>query len=320
MIRSVDLSLDYHMFNRDWARAQVFKFMKRSPTYSLPFKCWESPFDNFGTEDALLALETGRVLILPQLAFEPDLQNYSKIPQTVLSGARKNVSYDPQTGFISGMIQEADWSAEIMNLLTQFAKSADMFMRALLPRYETDLICARTSWRPAEIAGRHYSPRHDDRRLHVDAFPTRPTGGSRILRLFTNIDHGGSPRHWQVGEHFEDFAVKLLPHVRTQFPGESWLLKQFGLTKTTRTPYDTLMLGLHDKAKLNPQYQTSAPKADLILAPGTTWLCFTDSVLHAALSGRNVLEQTFLLPVSAMANPDLSPLRVLERLVGHRLT
>jgi hypothetical protein len=54
-------------------------------------------------------------------------------------------------------------------------------------------------------------------------------------------------------------------------------------------------------------------------ASGTTWLCFTDQVLHAALAGHCALEQTFHVPVSAMADPALAPLRVLERLTARHL-
>ena len=52
---------------------------------------------------------------------------------------------------------------------------------------------------------------------------------------------------------------------------------------------------------------------------GTTWLCFTDQVLHAALAGHCALEQTFHLPVAALAHPERAPLRVLERLAGRAL-
>jgi len=42
-------------------------------------------------------------------------------------------------------------------------------------------------------------------------------------------------------------------------------------------------------------------------------------VSHAAMSGQYQLEQTFLLPIGAMREPQRSPLRVLERLKGRRL-
>lgn len=44
--------------------------------------------------------------------------------------------------------------------------------------------------------------RADDRRLHVDAFPTRPNYGERILRVFANVNPAGVPRAWRVGEPF----------------------------------------------------------------------------------------------------------------------
>ncbi|MEO8756075.1 MAG: Kdo hydroxylase family protein, partial [Casimicrobiaceae bacterium] len=55
-------------------------------------------------------------------------------------------------------------------------------------------------------------------------------------------------------------------------------------------------------------------------APGTTWLCFSDQVMHAAVSGQYMLEQTIHLPVSALYEPLQAPLAILERLAGRALT
>ncbi len=96
-------------------------------------------------------------------------------------------------------------------------------------------------------------------------------------------------------------------------------MQQLGLTKGRRTAYDHLMLSLHDLAKLDAAYQVQAPKVGLEIPAGATWFCFTDQVLHAALAGHCCLEQTFHLPVEAMARPERSPLRVLEGLAGRRL-
>jgi 3-deoxy-D-manno-oct-2-ulosonic acid (Kdo) hydroxylase len=79
------------------------------------------------------------------------------------------------------------------------------------------------------------------------------------------------------------------------------------------------MLGLHDAGKLDAAYQADSPKADVSFPAGTTWLCFTDQVLHAALAGHCALEQTFHVPVSALAHPRQAPLRVLELLTGRAL-
>jgi hypothetical protein len=53
--------------------------------------------------------------------------------------------------------------------------------------------------------------------------------------------------------------------------------------------------------------------------PGATWLAFTDEVSHAAMAGQYQLEQTFLLPVATMREPERSPLRILEGIKGRKL-
>ena len=79
------------------------------------------------------------------------------------------------------------------------------------------------------------------------------------------------------------------------------------------------MLGLHDRGKLDEEYQREAWRERFDFPAGSTWVCFTDQVLHAALGGQYMLEQTFMLPVSAMLHAERSPLRVLERLAGRSL-
>ena len=91
------------------------------------------------------------------------------------------------------------------------------------------------------------------------------------------------------------------------------------MTRGRRTPYDALMLGLHDRGKLDEAYQRNGPRRQVSFAAGESWLVFTDVVIHAAVSGRYALEQTFYLPVEGMVNPSTSPLRVLERITGRRL-
>jgi hypothetical protein len=79
------------------------------------------------------------------------------------------------------------------------------------------------------------------------------------------------------------------------------------------------MLQLHDAMKADAEFQRTTPQTSMDFPAGSTWLAFTDQVGHAATAGQYQLEQTFLLPVSAMSQPDLSPLRVLERLKGRSL-
>jgi hypothetical protein len=177
----------------------------------------------------------------------------------------------------------------------------------------------RASLRTRDAAAAALSARKDDRRLHADAFPSRPTGGERILRVFNNINPDGQARVWRVGEPFEDYARRWLNLIRRPWPGEAWWLQRLGVTRGARTAYDALMLGLHDRAKLDDGYQREGPSREVAFAAGSSWMVFTDGVVHAAISGCFALEQTFYLPVRGMENPEASPLRILERLTGRKL-
>jgi hypothetical protein len=91
------------------------------------------------------------------------------------------------------------------------------------------------------------------------------------------------------------------------------------VTASDRTPYDHYMLRLHDCMKRDLAYQRAARRTRVEMAAGATWICFTDQVSHAALSGRHALEQTLHCRVDEMARPEQSPLRILEALLRRPL-
>jgi 3-deoxy-D-manno-oct-2-ulosonic acid (Kdo) hydroxylase len=286
---------------------------------TLPITGWQGSFVPALQRHAIDALESGRVLVLPSLRFVVAQEERRFLDAESLGGSRKNISLDPDRGTLGNSALPPADAAALAGMMRRFADSTMRLVSGLLPGYRSSLQRARTSFRPAEIAGRAYSPRHDDRLLHVDAFPTRPMAGRRILRVFSNVAPDGAPREWRVGEPFPDFARAFLPRVKPPLPGSAWALQQLGLTKGRRSAYDHIMLGLHDAGKLDATYQAEGPKADVSFPAGTTWLCFTDQVLHAALAGHCALEQTFHVPVSALVHPEQAPLRVLERLAGRAL-
>ena len=182
-----------------------------------------------------------------------------------MGSERKNISFDPASGTVGNTSLTGDEADRLRTMLRRFGDAAETLLRDLLPGYANTLERARTSFRPAEIAGREYSPRHDDRLLHIDAFPSRPMRGRRILRLFSNVSPDGAPRAWRVGEPFSDFARQFLPRTGATMPGSAWLLQRLGVTKGRRSDYDRIMLRLHDTGKLDAAYQSSAPQADLSL-------------------------------------------------------
>jgi hypothetical protein len=234
------------------------------------------------------------------------------------AGRAKNVSLDP-SGKLKHESGSAGQRALLQAMMQRFAASAVSLVSGLFPNYAANLERARTSYRPSEIAGRKYSPVHDDTRLHVDAFPTRPMRGRRIMRLFSNVHPGDLPRIWNVGEPFADMARKILPQVKTPPAYQSWINFITHPVNGLRSPYDNLMLGLHDTAKLDMGYQNTTAKTEIAFPPGTTWLCYTDQVMHAALSGQFVLEQTFHLDIDVMADPARAPIKVLESITGRAL-
>lgn len=284
----------------------------------LDITSWQGPFSPEIVAKAADALETGKLLYAPQLPFElSDAESRFRSPDC-LDGKSKNISFRPDSGVLRGTRFRGSERNELLGMLQRYYTQASDVLKALLPAYGDHLRPGFTSFRPVEIGGRATSWRHDDTRLHVDAFPSRPMQGLRILRVFTNVNPQ-TPRIWRVGEAFERVAAKFLPRVRPPLPGSSWLLYRLRIVKGRRSGYDHFMLGIHDQMKMDQGYQAQVPQAEVAVPPGATWACFTDSVSHAAMSGQFAFEQTFYLPVSAMKDPERSPLRVLERLVGRAL-
>jgi hypothetical protein len=189
----------------------------------------------------------------------------------------------------------------------------------VLPEYQGKTRAAPTSLRLVRVEDRKTSWRKDDSRLHVDAFPSRPTYGERILRVFCNVNPAGEPRVWRVGEPFEDMAKTMLPRVPRQWPGSAALLAALKITKRKRSAYDHIMLHLHDAMKADLAYQRDCPQQTVPFAPGGAWICFSDHASHAVMSGQFMLEQTLWLPLGEMDDQSKSPLRQLEKLTGREL-
>ena len=114
-------------------------------------------------------------------------------------------------------------------------------------------------------------------------------------------------------------AAHFLPSAARPVPGAAFAMKTLGITKGVRTEYDHYMLQLHDGAKLDTRYQENCSRTPVSLPAGATWFVYTDLVSHAVLSGQYVLEQTVHVPVAAMQDPALSPLRMLEKAIGRDL-
>lgn len=287
--------------------------MNKKSLETFDFKQWDEAFPSFIQEKATDSLETGKVLYFPSLEFPLNQQELQFLTPVIVNPRSKNISYDLKRDALGGAIGTSSQKELLKAMLKRYALASRKFLDALIPHYKTHLIQAKTSFRPVEIYGRKTSYRKDDTRLHVDAFPSNPVKGQRILRIFTNINPEGKPRVWRTGERFEDVVRKFAPEAAHPIPGVAALLRLFMITKSYRTPYDHYMLQIHDKMKGDMNYQKTALQEEVAFPAGSSWIVFTDQVSHAAMAGQHVLEQTFYLPSIAVKNRDTAPLAVLEK-------
>ncbi|MDP9898995.1 Kdo hydroxylase family protein [Variovorax ginsengisoli] len=266
----------------------------------------------------IAALEAGKVLYFPRLGFELHDDERALLTPALLAPEVRNISLDA-SGRLKGVAGDAAVQQAVAGMVGRFRQQAQQLIAGLLPDYTGALRLAPTSYRPAQVETRVQSWRADDKRMHVDAFPSRPNYGERILRVFTNANPEGTPRVWRVGEPFEDVARRFLPRVKPYSRWQAHLLRTLRVTKSLRSEYDHLMLQLHDSMKADLDYQKSGPQETVPFAAGSVWVCFSDQTSHAVMSGQYMLEQTLHLPATRQYNPESSPLAILSRLTGRTL-
>lgn len=271
-----------------------------------------------GRPEWTAAVEAGKVLYFPQLAFQLSEQEKSLLRPDIRDPKTRNISLNVD-GSIKGVAGDEATRQQVAAMVGRFREQATALIAGLFPQYMPVVRMAPTSYRPSQVETRAQSWRADDKRMHVDAFPSRPNYGERILRVFTNVNPDGQPRVWRVGEPFEDVARKFLPRAKPYVRWQAKALQMLRVTKSLRSEYDHLMLQLHDGMKGDPDYQKNAPQETVPFAAGSTWVCFSDQAVHAVMAGQYMLEQTLFLPPGSEYDTAASPLAILTRLKGHPL-
>jgi 3-deoxy-D-manno-octulosonic acid hydroxylase-like protein len=244
----------------------------------------------------------------------------------------KNISYRPDDDRVRGVSGSADEKALVHRCLRAYSIAVREALARFLSPYARHWRLDLASYRPIEEEGRRLSLRARNDLLHVDSFPTRPTNGSRILRVFANVNPNES-RAWQTTETFDVVAPRHAaaaglsgiaagsdsPAARAGRVARA-LGRRLGLRFVERPAYDRFMLAFHHWMKASDSFQTDSPRFRWEFPPGSVWLVFTDMVPHAVVSGRHALEQTFLIPPETLVCPDKAPVRIAEALCGRRLT
>ena len=287
--------------------------LKVNPILELPFNSFAPQANNVAQREYLSHLEHGGILFLPNLGFEFAPSEMQFLSPDWSDGKSKNIYLRGNERVIKGAKGNAEELAAMSALIDRYSQSATDLITHLLPSYMPHAKPANTSLRCVEAAGRKTSWRKDDRRLHADAFPSKPTHGERILRVFTNVNPHNKPRVWNVGEPFADMAARFLPKVPRYNRLQATLIHALGITKSLRGEYDHTMLHLHDLAKADADYQANAPQMRFEFPANSTWVVYSDLVLHAVLSGQHMMEQTFHLPPQNLTYPEASPKSRIEQ-------
>lgn len=286
-----------------------------SPIVEIDFTDWNQAHSR---PEWTAAVEDGRVLYFPRLAFEVRPDEKALLREDMLASGSRNVSLGAD-GALKGAGGAVDEQQRLAAMVGRFRQQALGLVDALLPEYRGLLRIAPTSFRPRQVETRAQSVRADDQRMHVDAFPSRPNYGERILRVFANVNPAGVPRVWRVGEPFETVARHFLPRAKPYRLWQARALNALHVTKSLRSEYDHLMLQLHDLMKFDEQYQKNGTQVAMPFAAGSVWVCYSDQATHAVMSGQYMMEQTLYLPPGREVNPQSSPLAILTRLVGRPL-
>ena len=275
-------------------------------------------------------LEAGNILFFPKTPFEMPAEDIDLLLSQRQSGAgyHKNVAYRPNQDRLTGYAErDAAHLGRLHAAMKGYSQLAERFASGLLAPYAPAWRLDFTSFRPQQEQGRALRLRARNDLLHVDSFPTRPSNGDRILRLFTNINPQ-EPRVWITSETFDALAARYAGSAGLPLPkplsamrrAGSELAQAVGLRRWTSTPYDRWMLRFHHFLKEHEEFQRTAPRSRWEFPPQSTWLVFTDMVSHAVLSGQFALEQTFIIARHSLVTPEKAPVSILEGRAGGALT
>src|ERR1041385_7383220 len=133
-----------------------------------------------------LEVERGKILLLQPTPFHPAPEDAEFLRNCRQSSSKthKNIAYKPEKGQVSGAAEHD--GLRLNEIMEKYSKGSLDFLTRLFPFYAPQWHVDYASFRPFEEQGRDLPLSKRNDLMHVDAFPTRPTHGGRILRAFTN--------------------------------------------------------------------------------------------------------------------------------------
>jgi hypothetical protein len=259
-------------------------------------------------------LEHGEILFwsVAPFALPADNDRAFLFEQNLSGPGRKHISHNPLTGETTGFAwRSADAADRLKAILSDFSRTVTAWFADALPRYRGGCEPDRASFRPEEEATRRLRLNARNDLLHVDAFPTRPARGRRILRIYANI-HPTDPRIWATSEPLPQLLSRYRSRLARSRAG--WILALGAGVRSLLRPEherhstaDLFMLRLHDALKRDVRFQSKGTRRLWRFPPGSAWLAMTDGCTHAELRGRFALEHSFFISPQVLACPDLAP-------------
>jgi hypothetical protein len=216
-------------------------------------------------------LEAGDILHFAETPFalDPTEREFLLDVRQSSAGYHKNISYRPREDRIRGAVGKGVDMERLRAVMRGYSQRAAAFISNFLTPYQQGLQLDFASFRPIEERGRKMPLTSRNDLLHVDAFPTRPTNGDRILRLFTNI-HPSTPRGWMTTDCFDVLAREMAMDAglaemvrkngsafRAMQRGFSGMLSRLRIPMKQRSLYDRFMASFHDYLKHNQTFQES---------------------------------------------------------------
>lgn len=291
----------------------------------------DSEFANTtAADDHYRSLESGDILYFPRTPFHLTAADRAVLlaQKQVDASYHKNISYRPAQDLLKGVDQKDPAERARMHAVMRgYSEHAIAFMARFLSRYAGDWKVDFASFRPIEEEGRNVALRSRNDLIHVDSFPSRPSHGDRLLRIFTNVNPDRS-RIWVTSDSFEQLAWQYAAKARLPHRPSSWtkvrsqalrVLSGIGLPVVDRPLYDQFMLRFHHFLKENETFQRDCPKDRWEFPPDSTWITFTDTTSHSCISGQYALEQTFIVRRGSLFAPEKAPIAILERMTGFPL-
>jgi len=222
---------------------------------------------------------------------------------------RKNVSWYPRAGKLTGLQAPASVAARAGRVLREHSLRVRQFLVSAMPEFTRGWEPGTCSFRPLEEKRRGLSSHASNELVHVDAGAYGATHGDRILRFFVNLNPS-SERVWiskgtfadLLGRHGAEAGIAS-GDLQASLPERAYrgLLRAAGrafpmLRVIESSPYDRRMRRFHNWMKDTPAFQ-EGPSERLSFPPFSAWMVLTDGVSHACIAGQHALVDTFLVPL-----------------------